>query len=142
MPKEQRNPVLKARLKDPGASGTAMLAWAVEGCLRWQDSGLRVPKVVEKATEQYRADMDPLREFIEDRCVLHLEAWVAAGQLRAAYEDWSKQNGERYLIDPRAFAERLRSRGCNPSSRRVLSSIKRGWQGIGLRADDRTETET
>jgi putative DNA primase/helicase len=135
VPKEQRNPGLKTRLKDPVESGPAILAWAVEGCLRWQESGLSVPKVVEDATEQYRLGMDPLREFVEDQCIVDTDAWVTTGRLRSAYEDWCRANGERHPLGPRAFNERLRSRGCSSALRKIGGTVTRGWQGIGLRAE-------
>jgi hypothetical protein len=37
--------------------GPAILAWAVEGCLRWREEGLGVPPVAEHATEAYRLEM-------------------------------------------------------------------------------------
>jgi putative DNA primase/helicase len=123
-------------LKDPAISGPAILAWAVEGCMRWQESGLCVPEVVEKATEQYRLEMDPLRDFIEDRCILLPSAWVASGKLRAAYENWAKENGERVVLDQRGLGEKLRGRGCSTQNRKVDGSSVRGWRGIGLKFDE------
>lgn len=127
--------MLKMRLKDPTESGPAVLAWAVEGCMRWQKTGLGVPEAVERATEQYRAEMDPLQEFLDERCVISQGAWVAAATLRAAYEAWAKTNGERYVLDSRSLAERLRSRGCVQEVRKVAGVSARVWVGVGLLAE-------
>jgi putative DNA primase/helicase len=132
IPPEKRDPSVKARLKDVRESGPAILAWATEGCLRWQEEGLGVPAAVEEATEQYRLDMDPLRDFIRDCCVLAPHAWTPAAKLRAAYEAYCKETGEKRLLNPNEFAEGLRSRGCE-SERRHSG---RGWRGIGLATDD------
>ena len=128
VPKDQRDPTLKARLKDPAISGSAILAWAVAGCLQWQQDGLHVPKVVELATEQYRLDMDPLRSFFDERCEFSVGAWTAIAALRSTYEAWAKASGERYVLDGRQFAERLRERGCEQKNTRA----GRGWSGIAI----------
>ena len=130
VPKEKRDPTVKARLRDPDVSGPAILAWAVEGCLRWQEEGLKVPQVVEKATEAYRADMDPLKDFLEERCELGTGGWVLSSALRSSYEDWAKHAGERRVLDGKAFAERLIAMGCERTRDRRTG---RGWSGITLR---------
>ena len=128
IPKEKRDPSLKARLKDVNESGPAILAWAVEGCLRWQEERLQVPEAVSDATEQYRLDMDPLQDFIADCCVLHPAAWAPAAQLRHAYEEYCKQNGQKHLLPPREFTDGLKSRGCTRDRRHA----GHGWLGVGL----------
>jgi putative DNA primase/helicase len=132
IPKEKRDPSLKARLKDVHESGPAILAWAVEGCLRWQEERLQVPEVVSDATEQYRLDMDPLKDFVSDCCVLHPAAWAPAAQLRQAYEEYCKQSGQKRLLSPREFADGLRSRGCTRDRRHA----GHGWLGVGLRIEE------
>jgi putative DNA primase/helicase len=129
VPKSRRDPTLKARLRDPVMSGPAILAWAVEGCLRWQQEGLRVPEIVEQATEQYRLDMDPLRQFFEDCCTFGPEVRCANAALRTAYEAWAKAVGESRLLDSREFGDRLLERGCMRT--RMHGGI-RAWQGIAL----------
>lgn len=130
VPKDRRDPRLKADLKDPTVSGPAILAWAIEGCLRWQEDGLCVPAVVERATEQYRLDMDPLRLFFDEKCDFAADARCSVASLRAAYETWAKESGERYVLDGRQFTERLTERGC--SKVRQHGGV-RAWQGITLR---------
>ncbi|HOL73180.1 MAG TPA: phage/plasmid primase, P4 family, partial [Bryobacteraceae bacterium] len=131
IPKEQRDPSIKARLKDLKESGPAILAWAVQGCLLWQKEGLGVPTVVEEATEQYRLDMDPLRDFLADCCVLAPNAWATAKDLRQAYEAYCRDHGEKRPLAPREFAACLRSRGCGSDHRRAGNV----WIGVGLRAE-------
>ena len=134
VPESRRDPSVKARLKDVRESGPAILAWAVEGCMRWQEEGLGVPEVVEKATAQYRGDMDPLRGFIEDCCVLVPNAWTPAARLREAYEAYCKETGEKRLLKPNEFGAGLRGRGCDVERRG--KGRTRGWRGIGLLADE------
>ena len=135
VPKDERDPGVKKELCDPTLSGPAILAWAVEGCLEWQREGLGVPKAVEAATERYREEMDPLRDFLEDRCVISPGAWIASASLFGAYEDWRKETGARELSGPKKLGERLRARGCKPASRRQGGKVVRGWAGISLLPD-------
>ncbi|MCL5269113.1 MAG: phage/plasmid primase, P4 family [bacterium] len=134
IPKGKRDPTVKARLKDPLDGGPAVLAWLVAGCLAWQTQGLGESPAVEAATAAYRADQDPLKGFFEDCCVFVPHARVAVKELREAYESWAHDVGEKmnYLLSPKAFAERLKARGCES----IYFNRARGWQDIGLRASD------
>jgi putative DNA primase/helicase len=129
IPPDERDPAVRAELRDPKASGAAVLAWAVEGCLAYQDEGLTPPEVVEHATREYREEMDPLREFISECCVLGEGHWVSSAELRKEYGSWCEEGGEKPLTG-RNFAERLRARGCTPDR----ASGKRVWRGIGLKS--------
>ena len=65
IPDAQQDRQLPLKLKDewPG-----ILRWAVEGCLKWQQEELGLPKAVEVANQEYRSEMDILAPFIEDCC--------------------------------------------------------------------------
>jgi putative DNA primase/helicase len=130
VPSSQRDPALKAALRDPNDVGSAILAWAVEGCLAWQRSGLGSARAVKKSTERYRHDMDPLAPFIDKYCVLTGSAWTTAEDLRTSYEGWCRNVGADVLT-VREFAELLRRRGCEQGKRYVKGKQARIWQGIG-----------
>lgn len=135
IPAERRDPKIKAALLDPTVSGPAILSWAVEGCLEWQTSGLGVPASVIKATGEYREDCNPLRDFIKDRCVIEPQAWTPKAALRGAYEQWCKENGLRYPIVPRQFADRVKALGARETTKRIhgFPSPQHVWIGIGVR---------
>ena len=134
IPEDKRDPSVKARLKDPEMAGPAILAWAVQGCMDWQAIGLAIPERVEQATESYRLSQDPLREFIEECCVLDLDAWMSATELRGAYEAWGRENGisEKALVQGKRWGEGMRARGCEQVRQYVGERQVRGWKGIGL----------
>jgi len=132
IPPEQRDPKLKARLKSDPEVHAAILRWAVGGCLAWQAEGLRVPDCLKLATDQYRADQDPLRDFLEERCVIGAGYWAESKALRAAYLHYADEMGIRHTLSPKGFAERLKTRGCVPE----IYYHRRGWTGIGLRSED------
>lgn len=132
VPKGKKDPKVKATLRDVSAAGPAILAWAVEGCLIWQREGLGVPPAVEKATDAYRADMDPLRDFLRECCVLEVDAYVSAKDLRDEYEKWARESGSKRPLSGKIFAEKLRLHGCEPARH----AQGRRWIGVRLATAD------
>lgn len=76
------------------AEYSAILRWAVEGCLLWQSEGLDMPRSVRDAVAEYRREMDVISAFIEDRCEVRDGAHVKAGVLFAAYAEWAERFNE------------------------------------------------
>lgn len=135
VPPAKRDPTLKARLRDPADSGPAVLAWAVRGCLDYlQRGGLAVSEAVKEATAEYRAEMDPLKPFLDDCCILGPNLYVRRDFLRKAYEAWRKEVGARPL-GPQAFTEQCRRHGFAEATKRFDRS-RRIWGGVGLRHED------
>jgi putative DNA primase/helicase len=109
------------------AEAPGILAWAVRGCIEWQRIGLAPPHAVLDATQEYRADMDILSEFIEEKCILH--ASVGNTALYQAFSAWAAANGER----PRShrwLTRALTDRGYKQDPNR---SAGRRWLGLSLR---------
>lgn len=125
----QRDPRIKETLRT--GARPEVLAWAVQGCLAWQREGLRVPDVVTQATAAYRAEQDPLRDFLAECCVLAAHAWAATADLWDAYQEWGKGQ---YTVRRSEFSDRLRKLGCEPQH--DTSGKQRGWRGIGLLAGE------
>jgi putative DNA primase/helicase len=63
---------------------TGILAWAVEGCLVWQEDGLGSCDVVDRATAAYRDENDLLGRFLNERCQFERDYRVERKELRAA----------------------------------------------------------
>ncbi len=139
IPAERRDPAVKQTLCDPEQAGSAILAWAIRGCLEWQRVGLAVPESVTAATEAYRREMDPLSDFIAACCLLAPTAHVPSAELRQAYEDWTRENGAT-AMGAREWVERVKALGCKPSVRlRIMGKLIRCWVGIGLRSETDAE---
>ncbi len=130
IPDADQDKRLREKLLD---EAPGILAWAVEGCLAWQQDGLGEPQEVRDATAGYRAEMDVLGAFLEDRCVVHERAQVTAKALYAAYQEWCDETGEKPLTQ-KAVGLRLAERGFD--SARIGNSRTRTWIGIGLKADN------
>jgi len=128
IPKEQRDPTVKQTMLTE--CGPALLAWAVQGCLLWQKNGLRDAPRVANATEQYRADQDPLSGFFSDRCHFIPTAWTMSKDIFNAYHAWAAENGvsTRFQVSPKRLAEALKQRGC------LSQHFRDGfaWSGISL----------
>lgn len=131
IPLEEQDATLPARLLEelPG-----ILAWAVRGCLAWQEKGLSPPEAVRAATRKYRQDSDCLQEFFQDRCRLHATGKIKSSLLYAAYTGWCSVRNEKAMSCKR-FSLALQERGF--TSRRSNGII---WDGIDLR--DRAEDDT
>ncbi len=72
-----------------------VLAWAVRGCLEWQQRGdLDPPGRVLAATDSYRQEEDVLAQFIADCCLVGDGLHVPAGQLYKPNADWCESGGE------------------------------------------------
>jgi len=135
---ERRDFTLKARLCTDQNVRSAILAWAVEGCLRWQERGLDPPQCVRNATAAYRKSQNPLQDFIGDCCELDPEALTPVAKLRTAYEGWSAETGFASPLNPNRFADALRTFDCEAFRDRT----GRYWRGIQLRGQNRDTTRT
>jgi len=128
----RQDPKLPEKLRGELAG---VLAWMVEGCLDWQEHGLGEPETVRAATDQYRAEMDTLAAFIEDRCVVRPGAVAPATPLYKQYQMWCDDAGEKPETQ-KMFGMRLRERGfVSDKIKRGPHKDRKGWFGIGLRAD-------
>lgn len=73
----------------------AILAWAVEGCLRWQQDGLAPPPAVLAETEAYFAGEDVIGRFIEECCDVSAEYASLSQDLWVVWLEWAHTNRER-----------------------------------------------
>jgi putative DNA primase/helicase len=133
---EDMDPNLAQKLRDE-ASG--VLAWAVRGCLDWQENGLGETEKVTEATQDYRSEMDQLASFIDDECVEGSELQVPAKHLYSAYTTWCDLNDEKPDVQ-KVFGRGLSARGfVSFKYTSGLHKDRKGWRGVGLVADDRDE---
>jgi putative DNA primase/helicase len=114
----------KLRAEAPG-----ILAWAVEGCLRWQAEGLGVPDAVRVATEDYRASQDTVGAFLRDRCHLAEDAKTAPAALRDAYEGYARAEGIE-AVPASAFRAAVEGHGI----RQRRTARERWWAGVAVRS--------
>lgn len=127
VPKAKRDRHLGKKLRDE-ASG--ILRWLVDGAQAWLREGLGTPLTVRSAVQDYRNEEDQVGRFLDDRTVFDSGGAVTSRELRLAYEDWCRAEGEKPMR-AQDVANRLTLRG--------LAAIKdqygvrgRGWLGVRL----------
>ena len=126
IPDDKRDPDLLDKLK---ANLPGILRWAVEGCMKWQESGLAAPQAVIDSVSEYRQESDPVRRFIDECCVLDPDAVVQATALYHAYRVWATQAGEIKLSQFK-FGRSLSSRGFE--RRKVSTKV---YVGLTLKSE-------
>lgn len=72
----------------------AILAWAIKGCLAWQEHGLMPPTVVLDATQEYFEEEDAVGRWLEECCTEEPDTVTATGTLFASWEQWANATGE------------------------------------------------
>ena len=128
---EERDEGLTDKLKGelPG-----ILAWAVRGCLEWQQWRLTpAPDIVQSATASYRQEQDTLGQFIEECCTLAPALTVPSTTLFQTYKAWCDANAEKHGTQT-AIAARLKERNFTSSRNTLTGRVQ--WQGLGLKIMD------
>jgi len=127
IPEDEQDRDLLRKLE---AERSGILRWAVEGCLAWQNHGLREPQAVRACTTGYRREQDVLGAFIEECAERDSDYWESTAALYGAYTDWATKAGERPL-SKKGFGGELRERGFEDKSGGPRGK-ERGWLGLRL----------
>ena len=105
-----------------------ILAWIVEGTLKWQKEGLGNTPAVMEATSAYRHEMSAIETFLEEVCIKKETGMVRSSFLYNAYKKWCEENNER-VLSTRGFGMRMGETGTD----KVRLSAGNHWLGIELR---------
>lgn len=118
----------------------AILAWAVEGALKWQQDrkkhfGLTVPGVVEEAVAEYQVESDPIAEFVSECFTKHDGGRTPKQAVYEAYEFWCEMSGRRQRMTAQTLSRRLKDSGYEDKMARPKGggTAVRCWMGIELR---------
>lgn len=104
IPKEKVDKNLKYKLREEFPQ---ILAWAVEGCMKWQKDGILEPSRVSNATKEYKQEMDLIAGFVE-QCIeidYDVKEPVMASDLFSVYSRWAKANNEYEMSSKKFFTE-------------------------------------
>jgi hypothetical protein len=124
IPDDEQDKQLPAKLV---AEYPGILAWAVRGCLDWQQNGLRCPDEVKLATDEYRNEQDLLGEFIRECCSTSPGDSARAADL---FEAFQKYTGSK--TSQTKFGRALNERGFDKAK---MGGVV--WRiGIGLLHED------
>lgn len=130
IPPTERDPELVDKLK---AEWPGILAWAIAGCLEWQREGLKPPRAVRSATDDYFSAEDACGKWLEDCCVLGRQYSASTATLFSSWSSWCETAGERAGAQKR-FAQALEARGF--ARARLGRRQARGFIGVGLNEED------
>lgn len=105
IPKEERDPELGAKL---WSERSGILNWLIEGLTDYLQHGLQVPQTVLAATEEYRADSDPIATFLSTVCGVSGDPRhnMRAADLAAAVAFWMDEQALGAWT-PRTISKRL-----------------------------------
>lgn len=116
LPESEWDRKLAERLKTTELSG--IFNWAIQGLKDYYKFGLNPPKIVTKATSDYKMDQDILHDFINEYCEIpeENEPWgkrntIKASELYGAYKIWNSYNGEEKPMSSTKFGRLLRDKG-------------------------------
>ncbi len=87
-----------------------ILGWLVEGCLRWQQEGLKPPPKVVNETDEYLADEDNYGAFIEYCLEIGDGCSIGASDLYDAFEYWWRRYVNRWPPKQKKFGKKMRER--------------------------------
>jgi putative DNA primase/helicase len=121
---EDRQPNFREERLLPELPG--ILNWALQGLKAWQNGGLQPPKSVMDATQEYRADMDLIGLWIEERCAKNSSFETTTADLYRDYERWA--DGEvGFKVSVIAFGREL---ACRPGLTAKKVRGRRGFVGL------------
>lgn len=104
IPKDKVDKTLKYKLRKELPQ---IFNWAVQGCIKWQQEGLELPKCVQEATKEYKAEMDILTNFMEQCVEIDYKSPepIMAPQLFNLYTVWAQKNNEYQMTSRKFYTE-------------------------------------
>lgn len=131
-------PRIREQLTNPNIAGSAILAWAIEGCLRWQEEGIGTPPwQVIHGTAAHRREMDVLAEWREDCTRTTSSGWTLFKDLLTSYLKWAEDNGISQPLGRKSFSQHL---SVHFEPKQKSGQGGRGFAGIELITEEEKET--
>ncbi|MBN2286041.1 MAG: bifunctional DNA primase/polymerase [Tissierellales bacterium] len=126
IPPEKRDPYLLDKLR---AEHAGILQWLIQGCIQWFKEGkLIAPQAVVDATNQYKEQSNPLKDFFEECCIISPEAKIKTSDLYKAYSEWIGKCS----VTKREFNEYIRENGYREGRTTKNGKTIRYWTGITI----------
>ncbi|HAV3281118.1 phage/plasmid primase, P4 family [Acinetobacter baumannii] len=105
-----KDPFLASKLANelPG-----VLAWLVRGAIEYQQEGLNPPEKTKRARDEYRDEMDLLKDWISECCEVGDPETVSelSSKLWESWQEYASKKGElRYIPTSRSLGRRLSSK--------------------------------
>jgi putative DNA primase/helicase len=138
IPEGERDKTLKDRIVATEAEG--VLAWLVEGAVRWYANGLVTPEIVAQRSKEHTTDADPVWPFIIERLEVGDDFTTEFTDVYHAYDMWCQANGNKPMAGrslSMALRERLGadSKFHHPINRRSCFKVKVQLQQVPAHHD-------
>lgn len=136
IPPEDRDAHLMQKLRDEAGG---ILQWCVEGCLAWQQQGLRPPAAVLAATDDYMEQQDVLGLWMDEACESDITVSTRRGDLYKSFKAWAEGAGE-YVLPQKRWVAAMEARGFETNLSRGIQMVR----GIKVRRhgnDQRDDTD-
>ncbi|MER8485310.1 phage/plasmid primase, P4 family [Mesorhizobium sp. M1322] len=111
------------------AERDGILAWAVQGCLAWQETGLCPPASVRELSELYFENQDAVGRFIVSCCEIDVGYSIGSTELYRFWSSWAREQSEQEGSQ-RAFVQELQARGYLA----LRTAQRRAIRGLRLKA--------
>lgn len=121
----QKDDTIPERLR---AEFPGILAWAVQGAIKWYASGLPACAVIDAAVAEYRKESDTMGQFLDECCVLGDGHTESVKDLYREYKAWASEANLK-IWSKRTFGIKLSDRGFESSR----TSTARRWRGLKLK---------
>lgn len=129
LPKDTERPAKIA------AESVGVLNWLVEGALEYQQFGLMPPASVMTAHEEYRDDMDLLREWIDTRLEFDPSYAVSTSDLFLSWQQYATPKGMmRFIATATALARKVTGRAGFKRDQHKNGVKGRCWVGVRCRS--------
>lgn len=106
-----------------------VLSWVMRACLEWQSQRLFTPPVLQKATDQYRAECDSLADFLSECATTGVDCNEPKSVMYRTYKSWATASGQRPL-GIQKFSQRMETKGFY--EKQIGPDRTRYWIGVAL----------
>jgi putative DNA primase/helicase len=127
IPEAERDASLPERLK---AEAGGILAWAIAGCLDWQQGGLQPPDSILAATANYLDREDVIAEWMRECC--RSVGQISLTEAHDSYRKWAEHSGYP-MIGRNTFGDQLQVRGIQRIETRSRVSVFNGLSIVSHR---------
>lgn len=101
IPDEKKDIHLAEKLQ---AEKAGIFQWALQGAVDWYKTGMPSCAAVNDANEEYRKEMDKMKQFVDDCILREVGGSIPSGRLYAVYRAWCSERGERYPASQSKFS--------------------------------------
>ena len=114
------------------AEAEGILAWMVQGCIKWNEEGLGDCNAVKSSTYTYRIGEDYFQEFLDQNINRSPGAFTPSEDIWIRHNQWARRNGYPDIINTNRLGIAMSNKGYKSVQQSVQGKIKRGYPDIKL----------